>query len=73
MCAPDIGGYVVVRFITDNPGMWLLHCNNDLHTTNGMAIVINSGPGSHPAAPPGFPTCGDFLYDGSPARKILFI
>ena len=56
---------MVVRIITNNPGMWFLHCHIDLHNTNGMAMVINSGSGSHPAAPPGFPRCGNFLYDGS--------
>ncbi|XP_052779713.1 uncharacterized protein LOC128216983 [Mya arenaria] len=58
------GGYVVVRIVTNNPGMWFLHCHIDLHNTNGMAMVINSGQGSHPATPEGFPTCGNFLNDG---------
>ncbi|WAR25894.1 ASO-like protein, partial [Mya arenaria] len=58
------GGYVVVRIVTNNPGMWFLHCHIDLHNTNGMAMVINSGPGSHPATPVGFPRCGNFLDDG---------
>ncbi|XP_053376805.1 uncharacterized protein LOC123529415 [Mercenaria mercenaria] len=58
------GGYVVVRFISDNPGMWFLHCHIDLHNTNGMGMVINASPGNHPKPPVGFPTCGNFLYNG---------
>ncbi|XP_053377578.1 uncharacterized protein LOC128547895 [Mercenaria mercenaria] len=58
------GGYVVIRFISDNPGMWFLHCHIDLHNTNGMGMVININPGNHPKLPTGFPTCGNFLNNG---------
>ncbi|KAL4226688.1 hypothetical protein ACF0H5_014668 [Mactra antiquata] len=58
------GGYVVVRFVSSNPGMWFLHCHIDLHNTNGMGMVINAIPDKHPSPPIGFPRCGDFLYNG---------
>lgn len=59
------GGYVVVRFLSDNPGAWFLHCHIDLHNTNGMGMVINEAPKHHPAAPSGFPVCASFYNNGS--------
>ena len=35
------GGYVVVRFISDNPGLWFLHCHIEPHQLQGMAAVIS--------------------------------
>ncbi|KAG1899689.1 laccase [Suillus fuscotomentosus] len=35
-----IGDYVTIRFITDNPGPWLLHCHIDWHLYSGMALVF---------------------------------
>ncbi|XP_060580427.1 uncharacterized protein LOC132737186 isoform X1 [Ruditapes philippinarum] len=57
------GGYVVIRFRSDNPGMWFLHCHIDLHNTNGMGMVIDEGE-SKASPPAGFPTCRSFLYNG---------
>ena len=34
------GGYVVIRFIADNPGWWFLHCHIEIHQLEGMAAVI---------------------------------
>ena len=40
------GGYTVIRFITDNPGWWLLHCHIEIHQLEGMAAVVReSGQG----------------------------
>ncbi|KAG2118390.1 laccase [Suillus clintonianus] len=38
------GDYVTIRFITDNPGPWLLHCHIDWHLLTGMAIVFAEAP-----------------------------
>ncbi|XP_052239181.1 uncharacterized protein LOC127850289 isoform X9 [Dreissena polymorpha] len=57
------GGYVVVRFISENPGMWFLHCHIVLHNTNGMMMVIDEGD-KKPATPKGFPTCRNFEFSG---------
>jgi len=35
------GGYVVIRFISDNPGLWFLHCHIEPHQLEGMAAVIS--------------------------------
>jgi hypothetical protein len=34
-------GWLVVRFKSDNPGVWLLHCHVEWHAVTGMAIVFN--------------------------------
>jgi len=33
---PD-GGYVVLRFISDNPGIWSFHCHLSFHLEAGKA------------------------------------
>jgi FtsP/CotA-like multicopper oxidase with cupredoxin domain len=53
------GGYVVLRFRTDNPGWWHLHCHMAHHLMSGLGMFINEAPelqGRFPP-PPGFPTC----------------
>ncbi|KAG5647851.1 Acyl-coenzyme A oxidase 2 [Asterophora parasitica] len=34
------GDNVTIRFTTDNPGPWLLHCHIDWHLDTGLAIVF---------------------------------
>ncbi|OJT13485.1 Laccase-3 [Trametes pubescens] len=34
------GDNVTVRFVTDNPGPWFLHCHIDFHLQAGLAIVF---------------------------------
>ena len=51
------GGYVVIRFKADNPGVWFFHCHIDLHNTNGMGMMINESPKNHPQLPNGFQIC----------------
>ncbi|KAK2601677.1 hypothetical protein QQS21_004752 [Conoideocrella luteorostrata] len=31
-------GYLVMAWITDNPGVWLMHCHIGWHTTEGFAV-----------------------------------
>ncbi|XP_077299198.1 uncharacterized protein LOC143920267 [Arctopsyche grandis] len=52
-------GYVVMRFLANNPGIWLVHCHIDDHMVFGMGFVlIIEGP--VPPIPQNFPTCGNF-------------
>ena len=37
------GGYVVLRFISDNWGFWYMHCHIEPHFLEGMALVVNEG------------------------------
>jgi iron transport multicopper oxidase len=36
--------YIIMRFIADNPGIWIMHCHNDYHLNIGMAIIIVAAP-----------------------------
>ncbi|KAL0402954.1 UNVERIFIED_CONTAM: Laccase-12 [Sesamum radiatum] len=42
-----VGGWTVIRFVADNPGVWLLHCHLDVHITWGlaMAFLVENGVG----------------------------
>ncbi|CAH1243344.1 Hypp7073 [Branchiostoma lanceolatum] len=55
-------GYTVVRFRSDNPGHWFMHCHNDQHMNEGMALVLREAADRHPSPPGGFPRCGDFTW-----------
>ncbi|KAG2592891.1 putative laccase-5 [Panicum virgatum] len=39
-------GWVALRFLADNPGVWLMHCHFDVHLSWGlsMAWLVNDGP-----------------------------
>ncbi|KAG2127076.1 laccase [Suillus cothurnatus] len=47
-----LGDYVTIRFITDNPGPWLLHCHIDWHLYTGMALVFAEAPRDVAASQP---------------------
>lgn len=54
-------GYVVIRFRTDNPGFWIMHCHLEAHMDIGMAVVLQVGDISElPKPPMDFPTCSNF-------------
>nr|GEV70642.1 laccase-3 like [Tanacetum cinerariifolium] len=57
-----VGGWSVIRFVADNPGVWLMHCHIDSHLTwgFGMSFVVENGPGrlqSINAPPLDLPLC----------------
>ncbi|XP_070173598.1 uncharacterized protein [Littorina saxatilis] len=59
---PD-GGYTVLRFHANNPGVWLLHCHIEYHAEIGMGLIIQvGGLKDFPSPPPRFPTCGNWDY-----------
>ena len=37
---PQAGDNVTIRFHTDNPGPWFLHCHIDFHLDAGFAVVF---------------------------------
>ncbi|GJN28502.1 hypothetical protein PR202_gb16635 [Eleusine coracana subsp. coracana] len=60
--AVPVNGWAVVRFVADNPGVWLMHCHLDVHITWGlaMAFLVEDGVGvlqSLEAPPPDLPLC----------------
>ncbi|KAK7203049.1 multicopper oxidase-domain-containing protein [Myxozyma melibiosi] len=36
----QVGGHMVLRFVADNPGAWMLHCHLNTHLMGGMGVVI---------------------------------
>ena len=61
------GGYVVINFISDNPGHWFLHCHIEGHLLEGMALIVNEASEEQQKLkpPPGIEKikCGDFELD----------
>ncbi|TYH19236.1 hypothetical protein ES288_A05G336900v1 [Gossypium darwinii] len=60
--AVPANGWAVIRFVADNPGVWLMHCHLDVHITWGlaMAFLVENGFGelqSLPAPPSDLPLC----------------
>lgn len=37
-------GYFVIRFVADNPGVWLFHCHIDWHMAQGLAMLLVEAP-----------------------------
>ncbi|CAN0888403.1 LAC12 [Linum grandiflorum] len=52
--AVPVNGWSVIRFVADNPGVWLMHCHLDVHITWGlaMAFLVEDGIGKLEAIEP---------------------
>lgn len=37
-------GYLVIRFVADNPGVWFFHCHLDFHLEQGLAVTFVEAP-----------------------------
>lgn len=59
------GGYAVIRIRSDNPGKWFIHCHIEVHSLDGMAMVMTEGFDNLPTPPNGFPVCQNFYNDHS--------
>ncbi|PHU07064.1 Laccase-17 [Capsicum chinense] len=48
------GGWVAIRFLADNPGVWFMHCHLEVHTSWGLKMVwmVNDGKGPKQKLPP---------------------
>ncbi|KAL3839452.1 hypothetical protein ACJIZ3_024043 [Penstemon smallii] len=60
--AVPVGGWAVVRFRANNPGVWLMHCHLDVHLPWGLATAFEVEDGPTPSTrlpppPPDFPKC----------------
>ncbi|XP_014787382.1 uncharacterized protein LOC106881493 [Octopus bimaculoides] len=54
------GGYAVVRIVADNPGSWFVHCHIELHSKEGMALILNESFAQLPEMPDNLPECHSF-------------
>ncbi|KAI3419504.1 Laccase [Psidium guajava] len=57
-----VNGWAVIRFLADNPGVWIMHCHLDVHITWGlaMAFLVENGVGelqSIQSPPEDLPPC----------------
>ncbi|GKV10098.1 hypothetical protein SLEP1_g21509 [Rubroshorea leprosula] len=52
--AVPVGGWAVIRFTANNPGVWLTHCHLDAHISVGLAtaFVVENGPTPSTTLPP---------------------
>ncbi|KAK9158999.1 hypothetical protein Scep_005573 [Stephania cephalantha] len=60
--AVPAGGWIAIRFIANNPGVWFLHCHFEVHTSWGlkMAFVVDNGEGPNESIlppPHDLPSC----------------
>ncbi|XP_050244372.1 laccase-7-like [Quercus robur] len=58
--AVPTGGWTVIRFTANNPGVWMVHCHLDVHLSLGlgMAFEVENGPYSTLPPPPNdLPKC----------------
>ncbi|CAA3002678.1 laccase-17 isoform X1 [Olea europaea subsp. europaea] len=48
------GGWVAIRFLADNPGVWFMHCHLEVHTSWGlkMAWIVMDGKRQNQKLPP---------------------
>ncbi|KAG9140779.1 hypothetical protein Leryth_006963 [Lithospermum erythrorhizon] len=57
-----VNGWSVIRFVADNPGVWIMHCHLDVHIGWGlaMAFIVDNGVGelqTLEAPPNDLPVC----------------
>ncbi|KAJ4951442.1 hypothetical protein NE237_028274 [Protea cynaroides] len=52
--AVPVGGWAVIRFQANNPGVWFMHCHLDTHFSWGFAtaFVVENGPIASSILPP---------------------
>ncbi|KAE8720562.1 Laccase-8 [Hibiscus syriacus] len=52
--AVPVGGWAVIRFVANNPGVWFMHCHLDAHLLIGLAtaFVVENGPTPETTLPP---------------------
>ena len=56
-------GYVIIQFLADNPGYWLMHCHVETHTIEGLSIILNETATNFTPPPDGMRTCGNFTFE----------
>ncbi|KAM0837165.1 hypothetical protein ACQ4PT_061841 [Festuca glaucescens] len=59
-----IYGWMAIRFVANNPGVWFLHCHMEKHVSSGMALelVVENGHTLEMTLPPppeDYPSCDD--------------
>ncbi|KAG6488213.1 hypothetical protein ZIOFF_056972 [Zingiber officinale] len=60
--AVPLRGWAVIRFVANNPGVWIMHCHLEQHLPLGLAMAFEVEDGTTPESvlpppPSDFPTC----------------
>ncbi|KAM5436482.1 Glc7p regulatory subunit [Microsporum ferrugineum] len=59
----DGPSWIVLRYHSNNPGPWLMHCHFEIHLGGGMAIAFMDGVDAWPKVPPEYaPGKAGFLH-----------
>ena len=68
------GGYIVINFISDNPGTWFMHCHIEPHQLEGMALFVEEAKERHNPPPQALTKCGNFVFNSDEFyEKVNFI
>jgi len=51
-------GWIALRFVADNAGMWLFHCHIDWHVEMGMGFAFDISSEKSPPPPLDYQFCG---------------
>ena len=72
--AVPASGYTVVRFRSDNPGPWLVHCHQQDHHVDGpLRLLLIVAEDRFPPPPPFMPTCtGNFTLTDQQFRDYQY-
>lgn len=66
------GGFVLIRFVKNNPGFWAFHCHIDWHLVQGLGLIFNELPEKQPAIPAYInDTCKAYSLTGAAGRDGL--
>ena len=55
-----VGGYAIIDIVTDNPGVWFMHCHVENHAVEGMGVVLNEAQPNQNPSPQAMRQCGNF-------------
>lgn len=39
----EANSYLVLRFVANNPGVWMMHCHIDWHMAAGLGMIFKEG------------------------------
>ena len=55
-----VGGYAIIDIVTNNPGVWFMHCHVENHAVEGMGVVLNEAQPNQNPSPQAMRQCGNF-------------
>ena len=65
------GGYIVINFISDNPGIWFMHCHIEPHQLEGMVLFIEEAKEEQKSPPDSMKMCRNYEFNSVEFYKNL--